>query len=140
MKTASRLCMMSLLLIAPVLFAEETVTKDGSQKSSDISAPNETTDQSITQAIRAAIEADRSLSTTAQSIKIITQGGWVNLKGPVRTREERLTIEAKAIEVVGRLNVLSQLEVAPVKASVAEEPYVEETPVPVKSDDPKHTR
>ncbi len=42
-------------------------------------------DRAITQKIRAEIMKDKSLSTYAHNIKIITQDGKVTLKGPVRT-------------------------------------------------------
>lgn len=91
-------------------------------------------DLAITQNIRKAIIADKTLSTYAHNIKIITQDGVVNLKGPVRSEEERLSVEAKAIAVAGRLNVQSQLAVAPATASAPAEPAIEEVAVPVKAD------
>jgi len=128
MNTTYRVCLMSVLLMAPVLFAADSEKASINQS-----------DSSITQAIRKAIAADKSLSAEAHNIKISTYGGWVNLKGPVRTREERLIIEDKAIEVAGRYNVFSQLELAPANQGITEDPFIETT-VPVKSDDPKRTR
>ena len=46
-------------------------------------------DQEITKKIRSAIMKDKSLSTYAHNIKIITQDGKVTLKGPVRTTKKR---------------------------------------------------
>jgi len=76
-----------------------------------------TTDRNITKQIRSAIYKDKSLSTYAHNIKIISQDGKVTLKGPVRTDDEKTSIEAKAAAVVGEGNVTSQLEVAPAKQS-----------------------
>lgn len=71
------------------------------------------TDRNITKQIRSAIYKDKSLSTYAHNIKVITQDGKVTLKGPVRSEDEKAGIEAKAAAVVGAENVTNQLEVAP---------------------------
>ena len=70
-------------------------------------------DQDITQQIRQSIMKDKSLSTYAHNIKIITQNGQVTLKGPVRSEDEKKTVEAKAAEVAGGSNVTSQLDIKP---------------------------
>jgi osmotically-inducible protein OsmY len=71
------------------------------------------TDRAITQKIRKAIHEDKTLSTYAHNIKIITQDGKVTLRGPVRSQEEKTNIEAKAVAVAGQDNVTDQLEIAP---------------------------
>jgi osmotically-inducible protein OsmY len=48
---------------------------------------------------------DKSLSTYAHNVKIVSQNGVVTLKGPVRSDEEKLNVEAKAAEIAGRDNV-----------------------------------
>jgi hyperosmotically inducible protein len=73
-------------------------------------------DREITRKIRAAIVDDKSLSTYARNIKIITQGGKVTLKGPVRTEKEKADVEAKAATVAGATNVTSEIEIAPPKS------------------------
>ena len=70
-------------------------------------------DRDITQQIRQSIMKDKSLSTYAHNIKIITENGRVTLKGPVRSEEEKKTIEAKATEVAGENKVTSQLDIKP---------------------------
>ncbi|HWC00067.1 MAG TPA: BON domain-containing protein [Bryobacteraceae bacterium] len=62
---------------------------------------NNSTDRELTRSIRRAITRDKSLSTYAHNVKIISQNGTVTLKGPVRSEEERKTIIAKAVTVVG---------------------------------------
>ena len=62
-----------------------------------------------------AIVADKSLSTYAHNVKVITENGSVTLKGPVRSEEERKTVEAKAVEVAGRDHVANELTIAPRK-------------------------
>jgi len=70
-------------------------------------------DRGITQQIRKAIMNDKSLSTYAHNVKIVTQNGQVTLKGPVRSDEEKRTVEAKAAEVAGDSNVISKLDIKP---------------------------
>lgn len=72
-------------------------------------------DRATTQQIRKAIVSDKSLSTYAHNVKVITQNGHVTLAGTVRSDEEKSTVEAKAAEVAGASNVTDQLEVAPNK-------------------------
>lgn len=73
------------------------------------------TDRALTQAIRKAIHHDRSLSNYGRNIKIFIQNGKVVLRGPVRTEEEKLSLEAKACNVAGQGNVSNQLKVTPLK-------------------------
>ena len=72
-------------------------------------------DLAITRDIRKAIVADKSLSTYAHNVKVITENGFVTLKGPVRSADERKAIEAKAVDVAGRERVANELTVAPPK-------------------------
>ena len=60
-----------------------------------------TMDRMTTKKVRQALMADKSLSTYAHNVKIITQNGMVTLKGPVNSAEEKQTIASKAAEVVG---------------------------------------
>ena len=70
-------------------------------------------DREITRQIRQAVVKDESLSTYAHNVKIITQNGEVTLKGPVRSEDEKRTIEAKATEVAGQNKVTNELAVKP---------------------------
>lgn len=73
-------------------------------------------DQHITAQIRKSIMANKTLSTYAHNIKVITQDGTVTLKGPVRSDDEVKTIVAKATEVTGSGDkIVNQLEVKPPK-------------------------
>jgi hyperosmotically inducible protein len=69
-------------------------------------------DTDITRDIRRSITNDKTLSTYAKNIKIITQSGNVTLRGPVRSEEERKSVEAKASEVAGANHVKSEIEIA----------------------------
>jgi hyperosmotically inducible periplasmic protein len=72
------------------------------------------TDRDITAKIRKAVVADKTLSTYAHNVKIISQDGVVTLKGPVRSDEEVKTIVAMATEVAGSADkVINQMDVAP---------------------------
>jgi|SRR5580700_8577530 hyperosmotically inducible protein len=67
----------------------------------------------ITQQIRKSIMKDKSLSTYAHNIKIVTKDGQVTLKGPVRSEDEKKAIEAKAAEVARNGKVTSELNIKP---------------------------
>ena len=72
-------------------------------------------DRGIAQQIRQSIVKDKSLSTYAHNVKVISQNGAVTLKGPVRSAEEKSAVEAKAAAIVGQSKVTSELEVKPEK-------------------------
>ena len=59
------------------------------------------TDRELTKKIRRSIMADKSLSTYAHNIKIISQNGAVTLKGPVKSDEEKRAVVAKAVAIAG---------------------------------------
>jgi hyperosmotically inducible protein len=68
-------------------------------------------DRALTQQIRQAVVGDKSLSTMAKNIKIITIDGVVTLRGPVQNANEKKTIEAKVQHMAGVNKVDNQLEV-----------------------------
>ena len=68
-------------------------------------------DIEITAAIRKAVVDDKALSTNAHNVKIMTSGGVVTLRGPVKNEDERKSIEAKAKQVAGVTRVDNLLEV-----------------------------
>jgi len=118
----------SLLLATALVFAQEppaqqaTRAADNSKVNDrDQSGTQPTADQQengqsdleLTRQIRRSIVQDSSLSTYAHNVKIISQDGKVTLKGPVRSEEEKQAIEAKASEVAGKDNVVSELSIAP---------------------------
>jgi hyperosmotically inducible protein len=71
------------------------------------------TDRDLTQKIRRALMQDKSLSTYAHNVKVIAQAGQVTLKGPVRSADEKKSVESMAVEVAGAGHVTNQLSVAP---------------------------
>ena len=72
---------------------------------------NKKADLQLTQEIRKALMADKSLSTNAKNVKIITAHGVVTLRGPVNSPQAKVTIETKAQSIAGAHNVDSQLEI-----------------------------
>jgi osmotically-inducible protein OsmY len=73
--------------------------------------PNAKSDLELTRQIRRAVVKDHSLSTAAHNIKIVSDGGMVVLRGPVKTDREKLAIDEKARQIAGAKNVQDQLEV-----------------------------
>jgi osmotically-inducible protein OsmY len=67
--------------------------------------------RTVTQQIRKAVVADKSLSTMAKNIKIITANGVVTLRGPVQSPHEEEVIAAKAQQFAGMNKIDNQLEV-----------------------------
>jgi hyperosmotically inducible protein len=71
-----------------------------------------TSDRMLTQKIRKAIIADKSLSMYGHNVKIITKDGAVTLKGPVHSDAEKQSIGDKAAEAAGGADkVTNQLTV-----------------------------
>jgi osmotically-inducible protein OsmY len=74
---------------------------------------NNRSDREIMKDIRKSVVDDKSLSTYAHNVKIISQNGKVTLKGVVRDDDERRAIKDKAEHVAGAGNVTDDLSVRP---------------------------
>ena len=96
--------------------ADNTKVNKGDRPTADQQKDN-TSDRDITARIRRALMDDKTLSTYAHNVKVIARDGQVTLKGPVRTEDEKKTVEAKATEVAGAGNVINQMSIAPSKQS-----------------------
>ena len=70
-------------------------------------------DRELTANIRKALMDNKELSTYAHNVKIVSRNGMVTLKGPVRTEDEKKTVEAKATEIAGAGKVKSMISVKP---------------------------
>jgi hyperosmotically inducible periplasmic protein len=96
---------------------DNTKMNKGDGSSSAVTADKQkmnTPDRTLTQQIRKSVIADKSLSTYAHNVKIISQNGMVTLKGPVRSDDEKKSIVAKAVEVAGGADkVTDQMTVKP---------------------------
>ncbi len=68
-------------------------------------------DTTITQAVRKAVMAEKTMSVNGQNVKIITKDGAVTLRGPVATSAERAKIADLAQKIAGVRMVYNQLEV-----------------------------
>ena len=71
-------------------------------------------DRDMAAKIRKALTDDKSLSTYAHNVKIVSQNGTVTLKGPVRSDAEVQAIVSKATEIAGSsAKIDNQLSVKP---------------------------
>jgi osmotically-inducible protein OsmY len=70
---------------------------------------NTRSDLETSRQIRRAIVNDKDLFVYAHDVKVITRNGEVTLKGPVRTPEERASLQAKAAQVAGAEHVVDRL-------------------------------
>lgn len=110
------MCAMGVALVvgvgaqAPDNTARNTRDRQPNAKTADQQS-NTKSDVDVTRQIRRAIVADQALSANAHNVKIITRGGKVTLKGPVRNQDEKQLVEAKAIEIAGAGNVRNQISV-----------------------------
>ena len=68
-------------------------------------------DLEISAAIRKSVVDDKALSVNAHNVKIMTDNGVVTLRGPVKSDDEKKTIETKAKQVAGVTKVNNLLEV-----------------------------
>jgi osmotically-inducible protein OsmY len=81
-----------------------------------VTAQSETeADIQISAAIRKAVVDDKALSVNAHNVKITTANGLVTLRGPVKSEQEKSSIESKAKQVAGvtRVDNLLEVEKAP---------------------------
>jgi hyperosmotically inducible periplasmic protein len=70
-------------------------------------------DVELTSRIRKSVMADKSLSTYAHNVKIVSVNGNVTLNGVVRTEQEKGSIDTKAQAIAGRGNVINDIKIAP---------------------------
>jgi hyperosmotically inducible periplasmic protein len=90
--------------------ARNSRDRDGATQTAVDQAENET-DRKISASVRESVVADNSLSMNAHNVKIITSGGTVTLRGPVKSTEEKAAIESKAKQVAGVTRVDNLLEI-----------------------------
>jgi hyperosmotically inducible protein len=58
-------------------------------------------DLKLTKNIRQSIMKDKTLSSYAHNVKIVSQNGMVTLKGPVKSEDEHKAVVAKAVACAG---------------------------------------
>lgn len=69
-------------------------------------------DDEITRRIREELVKNDKLSLYGQNVKIITLGGVVTLRGPVKSQQERDLIVSSAHKVSGVRNIQNELEIS----------------------------
>lgn len=116
--TKTRLSLASIALsgvmLVQIMAHAQAPDNTANNKQHDVTADqqsNTQADLAITQKIRKALIADKSLSTYAHNVKIITVNGVVTLKGPVKTEDEKQKVGSKAGEVVDLSKIDNQLTV-----------------------------
>lgn len=87
-----------------------SANREGNAPTAD-QAKNNRSDRETMRLIRRAIMADKSLSRDAHNVKVIADHGKVTLRGPVRSEDEKQTIQADAAKVAGTENVDNQIAV-----------------------------
>jgi hyperosmotically inducible periplasmic protein len=124
--TIAALLLFSVVAV-PCVFAQtpSTVAPDNSKSNkvdpsnatgnADAAQTNNAADLDLTKRIRQSVIADKSLSTYAHNIKIVTAKGNVTLNGVVRSDDEKAAIEMKAANIAGKDKVTNDLKVAPSK-------------------------
>ena len=70
-------------------------------------------DRDVVKRIRESLVKDKSLSTYAHNVKVVAQHGQVTIKGPVRSEDEKRSVEEKAVAVAGAGRVTNEITVAP---------------------------
>jgi len=76
---------------------------------------DDTRDLGLTKRIRQSVMADKSLSTYAHNVKIVSVNGTVTLNGVVRSIDEKRSIAMKAEAVAGKEHVVNDLKISPPK-------------------------
>jgi len=88
-----------------------TRDKSGATQTPQDQAQGTEADRKLLAAIRRAVVADKSLSTSAHNVKIVTNGGVVTLRGPVNSEDEKGKVGQLAQQVAGVSRVENQLDV-----------------------------
>jgi hyperosmotically inducible periplasmic protein len=132
----SRICpflaALALLTVSGIFFVQNSSAGDSSSRTSSVAPDNSgknvrdrspsavtpftqsnnRSDVEMTQRIRRALMRDKSLSTTAKNVKIVTVDGTVTLRGPVESEHEKAAIADEALKIAGPGHVNDQLEIA----------------------------
>ena len=86
---------------------------EGHRDASADAQGNDSNDLLLTRRIRQSVMADKSLSTYAQNVKIVSVNGKVTLNGVVGSADEKTSVRAKAASVAGEKNVVDKMTIAP---------------------------
>ena len=75
------------------------------------SQSNSKSDIELTRRIRRSVVKNKSLSVDAKNIKIITSGGTVLLKGPVKSQREKNRLKKIAAGIAGSNHITDEIEI-----------------------------
>ena len=112
-------CMLSGSQVIAQTSSSEPADNSKSNKSNAANAEtadsqtNTPTDIDLTKRIRQSLIADKSLSTYAHNVKIVSVNGNVTLNGVVRSADEKSSVEMKAANIAGKNRVTDDLTIAP---------------------------
>lgn len=79
----------------------------------DKAMKNNLSDRQVEAHIRRDVVKDKSLSTYAHNVKIVSANGKVTLRGPVRSEEEKQKVEQYAKKYAADQNVINEITVTP---------------------------
>jgi osmotically-inducible protein OsmY len=122
------LLIVGLLTLSPLVQAEQnaifslavnSTVENSKQNTRDIYEPTLTpldqkepkSDLKITTLIRKSLSKDKSLSSDAHNIKIVTINGVVTLRGPVETQAESVKLQKVSMQTADVVQVDNQLEI-----------------------------
>jgi osmotically-inducible protein OsmY len=95
--------------------APDNTAANASDRHSEMATPVDQSNSAdaiqVTAQIRKAIVGDKTLSTSAHNVKVITSGNTVTLRGPVASTAEKERIGAVARQYARGKDVLDQLTV-----------------------------
>jgi len=91
--------------------AQDDTAKNAHHQMTADQQTNSPADRDLTAQIRKSIIADKSLSTYAHNVKIITINGMVTLKGPVNSDAEKQTVADLAAKAAGVDKVTNNITV-----------------------------
>ncbi|MEO7209254.1 MAG: BON domain-containing protein [Steroidobacteraceae bacterium] len=121
-KSAASFLLLAMLATPYVIAQSTSASAPDNAKSNKVDTSNATatadsqtnnaTDLGLTKRIRQSLMRDKSLSTYAHNIKIVTVGGKVTLNGVVRSEDEKDAIEMKAANIAGKSKVTNDLKIA----------------------------
>lgn len=96
--------------------ADNTKANERDRTKTADQAKDNTPDREMMQKIRQSVMEDKSLSIYAHNVKIIAHNGKVRRKGPVRTEEEKKTVERIAEDAAGHGNVVDDITIKPARS------------------------
>ena len=96
--------------------AADNTKANATDRSTDAKTPldqsNDRNAIDVTASIRRAVLEDKSLSTSAHNVKIVTDGDVVTLRGPVASADEKKRVESLATKAAAGKQVRNEMSIA----------------------------